>query len=117
VAVSKILAQGKYFPGIIDFLGVREVSYIRRELDETNVALYTVIIEDSVAYMDLDMVEYKCCGINQYTDLTPVPPGKVYVSCNHCHNEVVLLEPEDFKIQLVPIDEVYDHVNTMFFID
>lgn len=88
------------------------MSYIRRNLDETknNIALYTVEIEDGKTYMNLDKVEYKCCGLHQYTDLAPVPPAKVNISCSNCHRDVIELDSDDFRIPMIPIDEVYDHV-------
>ena len=91
------------------------MSKIFRNFVENCTAWYTISIEDNEVFMNLDSLEYMCrkCEKHQYIDLSPVPPGQIPVICRACDTKICSIQENDFKVKMIPIDEVYDHLDPM----
>lgn len=87
------------------------MSKICRDFTETVKTWSTIEVEDNKVFLVLDSLEYKClsCDKSQYADLSIVPPSTIPVKCSSCDKKLVTLREDDFRIQLVPIDEVFDY--------
>ena len=89
------------------------MSKICRDFTETVKTWSVIEIEDNEVFLVLDSLEYKCigCDKSQYADLSIVPPNTIKVKCSSCGKNLVTLREDDFRTQLVPIDEIYDYVD------
>ena len=92
------------------------MSRIRRDFTDCSEAWYTIAVEENKVFMDMDSIEYLCreCGKSEYIDLSIVPPSDIPVDCSACGHGVLNLEEDDFRIELVPVDEVYDHIGVFY---